>query len=64
MMIEDSMVFPFWTDSVRLKVDVGLYWDDSWDDLKGLFGAKSEGKRRLLSKKQLFYTPSCSELQL
>jgi hypothetical protein len=41
-----------------LKVDMGLHWDDCWDDLKGLFGAKSEGKRRLLSEKQLFYTPS------
>jgi hypothetical protein len=58
-MTEDSMVFPFWTDSVRLKVDLGLYWDDCWDELKGLFGAERWVKRRLISVKQLCYTPSC-----
>src|SRR5258706_11540496 len=38
---------------------LGLNWDDCWDDLKGLLGAKGWVKRRLISVKQLCYTPSC-----
>jgi hypothetical protein len=37
---------------------LGLYWDESWDELKGLLGAERWVKRRLISVKQLCYTPS------
>jgi hypothetical protein len=37
---------------------LGLNWDYCWDDLKGLFGAETVGKRRLISVKQLCYTPT------
>jgi hypothetical protein len=40
--------------------ELGLYWDESWDDLKGLLGAERWVKRRLISVKQLCYTPRCT----
>ena len=41
---------------------LGLNWDDCWDDLKGLLGAERWVKRRLISVKQLCYTPKAEAI--
>jgi hypothetical protein len=45
------------TSAHEFSFQLGLNWDDCWDELKGLLGAERWVKRRLISVKQLCDTP-------